>query len=117
MRKPQVKAMVAAKFHPCFFYIVVKCFFWLSLGNITCLFFSVCWSPKGKQLVIGKSDGSFCNVDQNFQLKKLLPAPTILEAGTMRCKYLTFNDLLSRKYDKSINLLCNKTFFIFNMVP
>lgn len=36
------------------------------------------WSPKGKQIMVGKHDGSSSQYDHELKLKKDWPAPTIL---------------------------------------
>ncbi|XP_041368937.1 nuclear pore complex protein Nup214-like isoform X2 [Gigantopelta aegis] len=41
----------------------------------TCL----CWSPKGKQIVIGLKDGSLIQFDQELKAKKKWGCPTVLE--------------------------------------
>ncbi|XP_050389460.1 nuclear pore complex protein Nup214 isoform X2 [Patella vulgata] len=43
----------------------------------------LCWSPKGKQFVIGKKDGTLSQYDKTLQLRKNWPCPPVLdqEAG------------------------------------
>ncbi|KAK6194862.1 hypothetical protein SNE40_000400 [Patella caerulea] len=43
----------------------------------------LCWSPKGKQFVIGKKDGTLAQYDKTLQLRKNWPCPPVLdqEAG------------------------------------
>ena len=53
------------------------------------IYFAVCWSPKGKQLVVGKMDGSFTNYDQLLQRKKEISAPTLFQPNTMTCELMT----------------------------
>ncbi|CAH1795927.1 unnamed protein product [Owenia fusiformis] len=36
---------------------------------------AICWSPKGKQIVAGKRDGSLCQYDQKLTQKKEFPRP------------------------------------------
>jgi hypothetical protein len=43
---------------------------------------AVCWSPKGKQIVIGKADGNFAQYDQKLAEKKSVPPPTGLFGAT-----------------------------------
>ncbi|XP_013420263.1 nuclear pore complex protein Nup214 isoform X2 [Lingula anatina] len=40
---------------------------------------AVCWSPKGKQIVVGKKDGTMQQYDQELKLKKNIAAPTIFQ--------------------------------------
>ena len=42
----------------------------------------MCWSPKGKQLLAGRADGSLSQYDQSFQEKKRVAAPTNLYNNT-----------------------------------
>lgn len=36
---------------------------------------SLCWSPKGKQLVVGKEDGSLCQLRLDLSEAKKIPGP------------------------------------------
>lgn len=38
----------------------------------------VCWSPKGKQLVVGRTDGSLTQYDCHFSIKKQINKPQYL---------------------------------------
>lgn len=40
---------------------------------------ALCWSPKGKQLVVGKKDGSLSQYKPNMQEAKSLGSPTLFE--------------------------------------
>lgn len=42
---------------------------------------AICWSPKGKQIVCGKMDGSLQHFDTNGVEKANLPIPTAMSAG------------------------------------
>ncbi|KAI5651908.1 hypothetical protein NE865_00245 [Phthorimaea operculella] len=41
----------------------------------------ICWSPKGKQLVTGNSDGSLCQYKPDLTLAKTVPAPNLFEGA------------------------------------
>ncbi|XP_049868746.1 nuclear pore complex protein Nup214-like isoform X2 [Pectinophora gossypiella] len=41
----------------------------------------ICWSPKGKQLVTGNSDGSLCQFKPDLTLAKTVPAPNLFEGA------------------------------------
>ncbi|XP_013199909.1 nuclear pore complex protein Nup214 isoform X2 [Amyelois transitella] len=41
----------------------------------------ICWSPKGKQLVTGNSDGTLCQYKPNLTPAKLIPAPNLFEGA------------------------------------
>ncbi|ESO98723.1 hypothetical protein LOTGIDRAFT_114119 [Lottia gigantea] len=45
--------------------------------NATCF----CWSPKGKQFVVGSKDGRLTQYDRTLVAKKNWPCPPILEGG------------------------------------
>ena len=53
------------------------------MKNVFFLFQIVCWSPKGKQLVVGKSDGSLAQYDQHLVIKKDIACPTIFDGKPM----------------------------------
>lgn len=36
---------------------------------------AVCWSPKGKQIVIGTNDGQLLQFTHNMEQKKIVPKP------------------------------------------
>ncbi|XP_063533873.1 nuclear pore complex protein Nup214-like [Cydia strobilella] len=39
----------------------------------------LCWSPKGKQLVVGNSDGTICQYKPDLSLMKSFPAPNLFQ--------------------------------------
>ncbi|KAJ2946087.1 hypothetical protein O0L34_g5006 [Tuta absoluta] len=41
----------------------------------------ICWSPKGKQLVTGNSDGSLCQFKPDLTLAKTVPPPNLFEGA------------------------------------
>ncbi|KAG7302958.1 hypothetical protein JYU34_012953 [Plutella xylostella] len=41
----------------------------------------LCWSPKGKQLVIGNSDGTLCQYKPDLSPMKTVPAPNLFEGA------------------------------------
>ncbi|KAM3961062.1 uncharacterized protein ACR2FA_004835 [Aphomia sociella] len=41
----------------------------------------ICWSPKGKQLVTGNSDGTLCQYKPNLAPAKTVPAPNLFEGA------------------------------------
>ncbi|XP_053607999.1 nuclear pore complex protein Nup214 [Plodia interpunctella] len=41
----------------------------------------ICWSPKGKQLVTGNSDGTLCQYKPNLAPAKMIPAPNLFEGA------------------------------------
>lgn len=49
----------------------------LPLDNIT----AICWSPKGKQIVCGKQDGSLQHFDVEGVSKDALSIPEAMQAG------------------------------------
>ncbi|XP_069120007.1 nuclear pore complex protein Nup214-like isoform X2 [Argopecten irradians] len=44
----------------------------------------VCWSPRGKQLVVGTSEGKLIQYDQELKMKREWPCPTVLTRGTYK---------------------------------
>jgi WD40 repeat protein len=55
-------------------------------GSTTCEFpvddaTAICWSPKGKQVVCGKLDGSLQHFDIHGASKDSLPIPQAMSAG------------------------------------
>ncbi|XP_059047095.1 nuclear pore complex protein Nup214 [Achroia grisella] len=41
----------------------------------------ICWSPKGKQLVTGNSDGALCQYKPNLTPAKMVPAPNLFDGA------------------------------------
>ena len=41
----------------------------------------MCWSPKGKQMLVGRSGGSFTQYDPKLTAKKNVAAPTNIFHG------------------------------------
>ncbi|XP_063361943.1 nuclear pore complex protein Nup214-like [Cydia amplana] len=39
----------------------------------------LCWSPKGKQLVVGNSDGTICQYKPDLSMMKSFPAPNLFQ--------------------------------------
>lgn len=45
---------------------------------------AICWSPKGKQIAVGKLDGSIQHFDTNGALKSELSIPELVSAASGR---------------------------------
>lgn len=55
---------------------------------------SLCWSPKGKQVVCGRKDGQLETFDTNGTSKSLIDQPSKMqEAGSRYGKFIDLNSL------------------------
>ena len=55
----------------------------------------MCWSPKGKQLVVGKKDGKLMQFDQQLRPKKEIPGPPEFAPGSMSGKTRVYLNMLT----------------------
>lgn len=45
----------------------------------------ICWSPKGKQVVVGNNDGTLCQYKPDLSLMKTVPAPQLFDGAPIEC--------------------------------
>ncbi|KAG1653197.1 Nuclear pore complex protein Nup214 [Nymphon striatum] len=76
---------------------------------------SICWSPKGKQLVVGKFDGCLVQYKLNMQPAKTIPAPTCFSKAHSVTNICWLSSFLFAAVYKSVN--DNATSFVIVSTP